>query len=190
MSLVSDLNPQALAVKALVTVVAVTAIFAAGAYVGYRHEKLIYDNYVLKQKDAADKQLAENQAALKSIQAQHDAAVDQIHTEYTENAQHLQAARDAAIANASASADSLRRYIATAHVKQPGMSGAKGGSAGTPATGESSAGLSDGVSSLNWYLTQRFSRADDVAIRLNEAIDLLAEDRRVCNGALPGVTKQ
>jgi hypothetical protein len=187
MSILSDLNPQALAVKALVGVVVIGATFAGGLYVGYRHEKLVYDNFVLSQKSAAEQQKIANQSALQKLQSDYDKRANDLQQEYAQNAQNLQASRDAALADSAAYAGRLRQYLAGSHVR-PELPGFASGPAGTAAGAQGSSGLLDGVSSLNWYLTQRFGQADSNAIALNEAIDLLDEDRRVCNGALPGVT--
>jgi hypothetical protein len=190
MSILTDLNPTSIAVKALVVVAVVGGAYALGHHQGYKGEKLVYDNYVLKEKDAEQTQLIANQAALKAQQAAFDAQVKAIHSEYTENAQHLQASRDAALADSANYAGKLRDYLASSHAspQQPVVSGTQGGAAGTVNAG--STGLLDGVSSLNWYLTQRFSDADGLANKFNEAVQLIAEDRKVCNGSLPGVTPQ
>jgi uncharacterized membrane-anchored protein YhcB (DUF1043 family) len=177
---------QALAVKALVGLAVVGGAFGGGYYLGFKHEKLVYDNFVLSQKDAAQKQLIANKDALDKQASANADQVRQIQSEYADNAQHLQAARDAALADSTASAQRLRQYLASSHARAT-MPGASAGSVGTAS--QAADRLSDGVSSLNFYLVQRFHDADDNTAALNEAIDLLAADRQVCTGALPGVTK-
>lgn len=190
MSIFTDLNPTALAVKALVVVVVVGGAYTLGHHQGYKGEKLVYENYVLQQKDAAQQQAIANKTALDAQKAAYDAQVQSIQSEYTENAQHLQTARDFALASAASYADKLRLYLASSHAvaKQPVVPGATPGAEGASAVVQSSTGLLDGVSSLNWYLTQRFSDADKNAIALNEAIDRIDLDIKTCNGSLPGVT--
>lgn len=185
MSILSDLSPPSLAVKVIVWAALIGATSAASCYLGYRHEKLVYDNYVLTQKVAAEKQTIANQAALKSQQDAFDAKLNQIHSEYTDNAMHLQASRNAALAAAADYSSQLQRYIASSH-QRPSMSDAQGSSAGTDTAGSN--GLLDGISSLNWYLTQRFADADALAVKFNEAVQVIAQDREFCNGSLPGIS--
>jgi hypothetical protein len=187
MSILSDLSPTSLAAKALVGIAVIGAAFAGGYYEGFSREKLVYNDYVVTQKSAAQAQLIANQNALKSQQAAFDAQLKQIHSEYTDNANSLQASRDAALASAASYAGKLRDYLAGSHA-QPVVPGSKAGSKGTVDPGEG--GLLDGISSLNWYLTQRFGDADDLANRFNYAVQVIAEDRKICNGSLPGVTPQ
>lgn len=191
MSILTDLNPTSLAVKALVVVAVVGGAFAYGHHVGYKGEKLVYDDYVLKQGKAADDQVIANKNALAAQQASYDARLKSIQTEYAQNEQQLNVSLGAAFASASDYAGKLREYIAATHAspQRAVVPVAQSGARGTAASGQSTAGLVDGVSSLNWYLTQRFGDADKTAIKLNEAIDLIAQDRLTCNGALPGVSQ-
>ncbi len=190
MSILTDLNPTSLAVKALAVVAVVGGAYALGHHAGYKGEKLVYDDYVLKQKDAAEAQVIANKNALDASKAAYDAQLKTIQSEYAKNAENLQTSRDAALASAADYSDKLRKYLATSHAgpQRAVLPGTGTGAEGTATVGQSQAGLVDGVSSLNWYLTQRFGDADQTAVTLNEAIDLLEQDRKTCNGSLPGVT--
>ena len=190
MSILTDLNPESLAIKALVVVAVVGGAYAFGHHQGYSGEKLVYDNYVLKQKSAADAQVIANKDALAAQKGQYDAQIKSLKSEYADNAQHLQASRDAAFASAASYAGQLRNYLAVSHAspQHASVPGAVASTSGTDTAGSN--GLLDGVSSLNWYLTQRFSDADGIAAKFNEAVGVIAEDRKVCNGSLPGVTPQ
>lgn len=191
MSILTDLNPTSLAVKALVVVAVVGGAYAFGHHVGYKGEKLVYDNYVLKQADLSKQQVIDNKTALDAAKAAYDAQLKTIQSEYTQNAQHLQASRDAALADSANYAGKLRDYLAGTHASpsRAVLPGTQTGAQGTATSGKSATQLVDGVSSLNWYLTRRFSDADQTAITLNEAIDVIAADRMTCNGALPGVNE-
>lgn len=188
MSILTDLVPGSLAAKALIAVAVCGTLAGGGYYYGHKQEKAAFDDYVQTQKAAAEAQVIANQAALKKQSADFAAQVASIHSEYTDNAQHLQSARDAALASAASYSGELQRYLASPHVIRVTVPGAVASTNGVDAAG--SGGLLDGVSSLNWYLTQRFSDADSNANTLNEAIALIAKDRAECNGSLPGVTPQ
>lgn len=187
MSEVVASNPYVLLAKVGVCVAIVGGAFLYGHHVGYSGEKLVYDNYVLKQKDAAEKQVISNQAALKAQADKFASDAAAIQKDHQDEVAQLSSDRDAALANSSVYAERLRQYLARSGVKPAALPGAASGAAGTVATGQS--GLLDGVSSLNWYLTQRFHDADVNAATLNEAIALLAKDREICNGSLPGVSQ-
>jgi hypothetical protein len=189
MSILTDLNPTSLAVKALVVIAVVGGAYAFGHHEGYKGEKLVYDNYVLSQKSAAEAQVIANKTALDKQAAAFALQQKADHMEYTQNAQHIKAARDAANANAAQYAGRLQQYLTSSHGR-PVLPDATGAAEGVATVGQSQTGLLDGVSSLNWYLTQRFSDADGIANTLNEAIDRIAQDQATCNGALPGVTAQ
>jgi hypothetical protein len=190
-SILSDLNPQAILAQA-----AIVGLLAGGAYLyghhnGYASEKAAYDLYVSQQAQKGETQLADNKAALLFQQTQFDLQQTKLVKEHQDQIDSLTAARDAAVNNGAVWSERLRSYLAAAHTRAgaPGVPAASTGTGQPPADSQSQGGLLDGVSSLNWWLTQRFHTADVNATTLNEAIDLIAQDRATCNGALPGVTK-
>jgi hypothetical protein len=177
---------MSLLTKACVYTTIAVALIGVGAFGMYRYESAKFTEYVDAQKLAAQKQKDANGVALDTLKTQQAATITSIHSEYTENAQHLQAARDAALAAAASYAGKLQQYIASSHQRAslPSAASAPAGTADAP-----QGGLLDGLQSLNWYLTQRFTDADDNTDALNEAIAILIEDRKICTGALPGVSQ-
>lgn len=161
-------------------------MFIWGHHVGYTGEKAVFDKYVSNQKTIADLQVSNNKLALSNQQEQFNQALSQIQQDHKDEVTKLGAARDAALADSDAYASRLREYIARAGQQSTGVPHPAASAAG--ATDAGSGGLYDGVSDLNWYLVQRFYLADQNASRLNMAIALLAEDRKICNGSLPGIT--
>jgi hypothetical protein len=188
MSIITDLNPQALAVKTLIYVGAAGALFFGGYYLGYKHEKTAYDLYVTQQKVAAEAQEISNQNALAALAASDAAAVQTIKAQHNETVKQIEASRDAALSNLASSDQRLRAYLAGTGQQRPKLPHSAASAKGS--AGAAPGGLFDGVSNLDWYLTYRFSDADSNTAALNEAVALLAEDRKICNGSLPGVSKQ
>lgn len=189
MSILSDLNPEALALKVLASAAVAVIIFTWGHHVGYTGEKAAYDLYVSQQAEKAEAQVASNKSALVFQQTQFQLAQNKLQQDHQDETIALAAQRDAAIADGANYASRLRYYLAHPSVRPAIVPDSATGTGQSAATGQDSAGLSDGVSNLNWYLTQRFHTADVNAVTLNEAIDLLAKDREMCNGSLPGITK-
>lgn len=186
MSILTDLNPQAILAKVAVVGAVAAGAFFWGHHVGYSGEKSAYDLYVANQKSAAESQVAANKSALAFQQTQFQLQMNQLQKDHSDEVENLTSQRDAALADSSKYAGQLRQYISRSHIVGAVVSGAGSGSAGTDAARQG--GLLDGVSSLNWYLTQRFHDADVNAATLNEAIAVIAKDREICNGSLPGVT--
>ncbi len=188
MSIITDLNPEALAFKALAGIAAAVAIFTWGHHVGYTGEKATYDLYVANQAKIAAMQVANNKIALDNQKAQFDLDQQKMEQDHAKALENISSARDAAIADSANSAERLRKYLAHPSARTVVVSGPATGP-GQPATVSQGAGeLSDGVSDFNRWLIDEFSRADTNAATLNEAIDLIAKDRAVCNGSIPGVT--
>jgi hypothetical protein len=185
-SILSVLNPESLAIKAAVVVLAVGTAFGYGHHVGYKGEKVKFDGFVSEQKAIAEKQVADNAAALKSQAAKYDADIATIKADHDAKIQHVQTERDSALADSATSAERLRRYIAGSGVKPATMPKVAASTGGANSAGNS--GLPDGVSDLNRYLINQFSAADAIAVTLNEAEQVIAKDREVCNGQLPGVS--
>jgi hypothetical protein len=190
-SILSDLNPQAILAKVAIVGLAVGGAYLWGHHNGFASEKAAHDLYVSQQSQKGEAQLADNKAALLFQQTQFDLQQTKLVKDHQDEIDSLTTARDAAIRNGSAWAGRLRSYLAATHTSAgtPGVPIAPTGTGQPSAGSQSQSGLLDGVSSLNWYLTQRFHTADVNAAALNEAIDLIAQDRATCNGALPGVTK-
>lgn len=191
MSILSDLNPQAILAKVAIVGAAVAGAYFWGHHNGTASEKAVYDLYVSQQAAKGETQLADNKTALLFQQTQFDLQQTKLAKEHQDEIDSLATARDVAVRDGAVWSQRLRNYLAATHSSTGGVV-VHGSSTGTDqsATGsESPGGLLDGVSSLNWYLTQRFHTADVNAATLNEAIDLIAKDRETCNGALPGVTK-
>jgi hypothetical protein len=188
-SILSDLNPQAILAKIAIVGLAVGGAYLYGHHNGYSSEKAAYDLYVSQQAQKAEAQAASNKAALAFQQTQFELAQAKIQKEHTDALAQVETARVSAVADSAHYADRLRYYLAHPSVRTVVVSGSSASATGTPADSEGASGQPDGVSDLNRYLTQRFYTADKVAATLNEAIDLIAQDRLTCNGKLPGVTQ-
>lgn len=171
--------------------VAVVAL-AVGSFFYGHHEgadavQVKFNQYKTDQSTLANKQLSDNQAALAKQQKSFDDQIAAIQKDHANEVTDIEKRRDSALASSDYYAGQLRHFLnakpgpTVAGVSAPAASanGANGSSAG---------GLPDGVSNLNWYLITRFSAADVIASRLNEAVAVIAKDREICNGTLPGVT--
>lgn len=191
MSILSDLNPQAILAKVAIVGLALGGAYLWGHHSGFSSEKAAYDLYVSQQGQKADAQLADNKTALAFQQTQFQLEQDKLQKDHQNEIDSLSTARDAAIRDGDAWSGRLRSYLAAQHARVGAavVPSAATGTGQPAAVSQGAGGLLDGVSSLNWYLTQRFHTADVNAATLNEAIDLIAKDRETCNGALPGVTK-
>lgn len=185
MSILTDLNPQAILAKVAVVGVVAAGAFFWGHHVGYSGEKSAYDLYVANQKSAAESQLVANKSALAFQQTNFQLQMSQLQKGNSDEVESLTKQRDAAKLDSGKYAGQLRQYLSRSHAG-PVVSGSGSGTGQPDQAG--AGGLSDGVSSLNWYLTQRFYDADVNAAALNEAIAVIAKDRELCNGSLPGVT--
>lgn len=181
-------SPYVLLAKVGVCVAIVGGAYLYGHHNGYTGEKLVYDKYVSDQAAKAEAQVAANKSALLFQQTQFNLDQTRVQKDHSDEITKLTATRDAAVADSQRAVNGLRAYLASAGRRAVVVHEAATGTTG--ANQEGSGGLSDGVSSLNWYLTQRFYTADVNAATLNEAIDLIAQDRQYCNGSLPGVNPQ
>jgi hypothetical protein len=188
-SILSDLNPQAVLAKVAIVGAAVLGAYLWGHHNGYSSEKAVYDLYVAKQGEKAEAQVAANKAALAFQQTQFQLAQNALEKNHADQIATLTSARDAAVADGDHYAERLRYYLSHPSVRTVVVSGSAASTGQPAADSQGAGGLPDGVSDLNRYLTQRFYTADVNATTLNEAIDLIAQDRATCNGALPGVTK-
>lgn len=187
MSILTDLNPQALLAKIAIAGIVVVVSASTGGYFAYKYEKSAYDAYVSKQAAASTAQVLSNKTALDQQAAAFKAQIDAIQKDHANEISQISSARDAALADSAVYAGRLRQYLSRPGVRPAGMPEAAASTGGANATGASQ--LSDGVSDLNWYLTNQFSLADTIAATLNEAEQVIAKDREVCNGSLPGITK-
>lgn len=189
MSILTDLNPQAILAKVAIVGAVAASAYLWGHHSGYSSERAEYDLYVAQQGQKAEFQVAANKSALLFQQTQFQLAQAKIEKDHTDEVANLASARDVAVADSGHYAERLRYYLAHAGGKSAGVPGSAA-SAVQPATdSEGAGGLSDGISGLNRYLIQRFYTADVIAATLNEAIDVIAQDRAVCTGALPGINK-
>lgn len=182
----TTLNPYWILAKVGIAVAVVGGAFFYGHHLGYSGEKSAYDLYVAQQKSAAEQQVAANKSALAFQQAQYSLQINKLQQDHSDEVANLTTQRDTALADSSKYSGQLRQYLSGSHRVAAVVPVASGSAAGTDSAGQG--GLLDGVSSLNWYLTQRFHDADVNAATLNEAIAVIAKDREICNGSLPGVT--
>lgn len=189
MSIISDINPQAILAKVAIVGAVAASAYLWGHHNGYSSEKAAYDLYVAQQAQQAESQVTANKSALLFQQTQFQLAQAKIEKDHTDEIANLASARDAAVADSGHYAERLRYYLAHSGGKPAGVSGSASSAVQSATDSQGAGGLSDGISDLNRYLIQRFYTADVIAATLNEAIDVIAQDRAVCTGALPGIIK-
>jgi len=167
----------------LAVAVAMIAL-AFGAYrFGVHVEKQSFDAYVSKEAAAAQAQVASNQKALKDLAASDAAAMDALTQSHNEATNENTQRRDALLtANRNLT---QRLWVATAGRPSSGPAAVPSTGASGPvdnATGYAT--LSIGSSS---FFIDEFSEADQLAIDLAAAQQVIIQDRKVCDGSLPGI---
>jgi len=177
-------NPYVL----LGTLLAVIAIAAASFGYGRHVESLAFDKYKAEQRSAASAQVASNQTAVAAITASEAEGLRQIASTAQESRDEIQKRNEALVAANSDLARRLREYVTrpgvtATHVPQPAT-----GSGGSDAAGSTS--LPDGFQNLAQWVTAELRDADNLAVTLVEAQQVILQDRQMCNGQLPGVTPE
>jgi hypothetical protein len=165
---------------------------AIGSYFYGHHEganavQAQFDSFKEKQATASAGQIASNVAALAFQQTMYGLQIAAIQKDHSDEVQAIQKRADDALASSNYYAGQLRKFLsASAGRKQPAVSGTAASATGANAA--SPGGQYDGVQRLNFWLVGRFTVADTVAAKFNEAVAVIAKDREICNGSLPGVT--
>ncbi|WP_017773857.1 lysis system i-spanin subunit Rz [Paraburkholderia kururiensis] len=153
----------------------VVAAALGGFFYGHHVESLAFDAYRAEQAATAEKQLATEQAHARAVEqaaVAHQAAAE---AQYQENLNELKKRRDALLA--AGIAGGQRLYVTTARAKPAGVPqpAASASGADTPVP----AALSDGSAS---FFIDKFAEADQLVATLNLAEQVIAEDRKTCNG--------
>jgi len=154
---------------------------AAGAYAfGFHNEHEAFVAYQAQQKADAEQQVVKNRDALQDLAQNNAAQMKQITQAHTEEVYEEKKRRDALLIDVRNL--SQRVYVGTA---------GPGGRTGMSTTGGSGpGGYEAGVAALSVgsseFFIGKFSEADRLAIKLAEAQQIIREDRKICNGQMPG----
>lgn len=174
----------------VVGVLAAFAIVAAGALFEYHHiQTTAVNDYKSKQAVVAEKQVATNQTAVAAITASEAEGLRQIAATAQESRNEIQKRNDALVGTNAALTDTvgkLQRRIASASqqpvvVSQTATGGSVADGAGDPA-------LPVGLADLVRFNTSQFKLADEDTVTITALQAVVAQDRQICNGSLPGVT--
>lgn len=155
-------------------------VYLYGHHRGAAEVQVQFDAFKNQEYAAAEKQVATLQAAARAAEQAHTEKVAQIvqqaTVEKTENANRA----NATIADLRAGNVRLSVQLAAARAGAQRDGQAAGGTAGAADQGAGELPLDTAE-----FLIGEASRADDLAIRFNEAVDVIAQDRATCNALQP-----
>jgi hypothetical protein len=170
-------NPYGKLIKWGIVAAVVLCAAGGGYWKGHHDETMVYDNYVSKQAAAAAQQAAASQQAARIKEEQ--------------NAQQIAAIQNTAAQSIAANAKRSNNAIAalragTLRLRIANTSAVVG--SGVSATGAGPAGITptsytDIPTGLSIDVLSRLKRADDLAVRYNEALAVMKQDRVTCGGS-------
>jgi hypothetical protein len=163
-----------------VMVLFLTAAFSYGY--GHHVDHLAFVAYQKDQAAKAAQQVAANRAALLAAQQASQEEMAKINQTHTENVDEIKKRRDAL--RAAVSSMSQRLYVNTAGYGGANAGMSEAGASGPSATEASYAALPAGFG--NW-LIDKFTEADDSAATVTALQQIVIEDRKICDGRLPGI---
>lgn len=172
-------NPYGKLIKWGIIAAIALGLFGGGYWKGHHDEAAAFDLYKAQQSAAAAAQAAASQQAarLKEEQdAQQIAAIQNTaQASIAANAKRSKSAID------SIRAGTLRLRIATTSA----VVGSGVSATGSGPTGVGPTSYSDIPAGLSVDVLERLKRADDLAVRYNEALAVMTQDRATCNGGTP-----
>lgn len=172
----------------LLAELALVLALCVGSYMwGSHNEALVFDAYKATQGQKAEAQVADNKGALLRQAQEQAAGMAAIAQNRQEKLDEITTQRDRLLADNAAVSDRLRKFLgasATAALVQRSTAGTSGPDA------KAYAALSDRLEQLARFNTERFAEADQLVVDFNAAVDVIAQDRRICDGSLPGINQQ
>lgn len=177
------MNPWAI----LAGVGAALALALGGYFYGHHVESLAFEAFKAQKVAAAEKQVVSNHDAVAAISASEAAGLRTISATQQEQINDLTQRRDALVANNDDLARRLQQHLARPGKPAASVPQAATGTGRPDAAGDAT--LSVGLQQFTGWLTQRFYEADTLAVRLTAAQAVIQQDREICNGSLPGLTK-
>jgi hypothetical protein len=164
-------------------------LFGGGYYEGHSREAAAFDTFKAQQAAIASQQVVTNHTAVAAISASEAAGLKQIAATATESRNEIQKRNDALVGNAAALATtvaSLQRRL-TGTSQQLAAVSKTGSSPGVP-DGTGDGPLSVGLADLVKFNSAQFLAADDDTVTITGLQAVVAQDRLICNGALPGLS--
>lgn len=181
-------NPWLILAELVIVIGIGGGCYAYGHHNGELAVQTQFDEYKLKQTREADKQAEDNRNALAAQQAEFDSRMEHTNLQHAAATSEITKRRDALATANSSLTQQLRKYIAASTRQQPAVV-QQAGAGGPVDHATDPADVRDGVSDLSQYLLNRFSDADQCAVDLTAAQQVIVTDRMLCNGELPGVTQ-
>lgn len=178
------MNPY-LIIGALVGAIALTF---GGWYAGHHGEEQVFNAYKATQAAAAEKQVATNVTAVAAISASEADGLKQIAATAQESLNEIQKRNHALVGNnaaLSSTVASLQRRLTGASQQLAAVP--KAGAGGSDDHAASDPALSIGLADLVKFNSAEFYAADQYAVNLNAAQQVIVQDRQICNGSLPGL---
>jgi hypothetical protein len=151
---------------------------------GHHNESLVFEAYKSQQAQKAETQVADNKGALLDQERQQSAALARTVEDQKGSISEIKKRRDALLADNQRLSLQLRKFLGASVTAALVSSSAAG--AGQP-DAASEAALSGRLAALSGFVTSQFSAADIDTTTIAALQAIVEEDRRVCNGVLPGV---
>lgn len=166
----------------LAGLIAAISLVAAGFGFGHHVEYLKLSAYESAQKAAAEKQVADNKTALATQQVVQQQALQQITLNHVQETDELTKRRDALLL---ANSDLTQRlFVRTASAGSGQSAVPKTGARGPVAADPGYVALPRG---LTPWLIGEFTEADSDAALVTALQAVVVEDRKICDGSLPGI---
>lgn len=172
--------------KWIAGLVLVAGAAIGGYWKGHHDESMVFTQFKATAAARAEKQVASNQTAVAAISASEAAALQATNQQLQESNHEATKRRDALESERSVLLGQLRQRLACPVSKGAVVPEAAGRGPGAHAA--SDAALPDGLADLYDFNGREFYEADQLAIKLTAAQQVITNDRLTCNGSLPGVT--
>ncbi len=165
-------------------------VVAAGTTAELHHIKTqAVATYKTEQAAVAQKQVVTNHATVAAISASEAAGLRKIAADAKESRDEIQKQYDAAAgsnAALTAAVGKLRARLAYAGKQSTQLP--QTGASGPAADGAGNAALPEGLAELVKFNAYQFKLADDDAVTVTALQKVVAQDRAICDGSLPGIT--
>jgi hypothetical protein len=152
---------------------------------GSHNESLVFEAYKSQQASKAEEQVADNKGALLDQERQQSAALAKIVQDQKGNINEITQRRDALLADNQHLSLQLRRFLTGSSSTAALVSSSTAGTQGLD--GASDAAFSERLAKLSEFNTAQFGAADLYIAQISALQAVVAEDRKICNGVLPGV---
>jgi hypothetical protein len=152
---------------------------------GHHNESLVFEAYKSQQNSRAETQVADNKGELLVQERQQSAALAKIVQDQKGTIDETTKRRDALLADNQRLSLQLRGYLTGARSTAALVSSSTAGTGGSDAAND--AAFLERLAKLSEFNTGQFGAADVNIATITALQAIIAEDRRICTGALPGV---